>query len=390
MSHNVHTRKDLQSVLQELSEAAAKPFTEATPIPAALNHSLAFLEHEQASVFRQEWICVGREDELPSVGDFLTHQIASVPVLVVRQANHEIQAFVNACAHRRACVVSAASGTAKKFTCPYHAWTYDCGGRLIRAPGMEMKAGFDESGKGLKPLKSAVWEGFVYVSLSQNPATDLNQVLEPLRENIVGRYNMSCYRTVLRENMTWNANWKNLIENFTESYHVPVAHGKTFAQHNKPLEDYICGEDSDYYGYHRAPQQSETGKGAAHPGNDRLQGEWRRMMIDFCVFPCHLITLMPDYLWYISVQPAGTDQMLATWGLAVPPEVLADVKDSEYESWLADFKTYMEVANDEDKALVEALHRGSASSILPEGHYHPMERNLWQFTRYLARVCKAD
>jgi len=38
----------------------------------------------------------------------------------------------------------------------------------------------------------------------------------------------------------------------------------------------------------------------------------RRMMVDFCVFPSHLVTLMPDYLWYISVQPKGTDQMLAT------------------------------------------------------------------------------
>jgi hypothetical protein len=59
----------------------------------------------------------------------------------------------------------------------------------------------------------------------------------------------------------------------------------------------------------------------------------------------------------------------------------------EHEAWLAKFKTYMEVANGEDKALVEALHRGSGSPILPAGTYHPIERNLWQFSRYLARVC---
>jgi phenylpropionate dioxygenase-like ring-hydroxylating dioxygenase large terminal subunit len=57
-------------------------------------------------------------------------------------------------------------------------------------------------------------------------------MLAPLREQVVGRYSMACYQTVLRESMVWQANWKNLIENFTESYHVPVAHGKTFAQHN--------------------------------------------------------------------------------------------------------------------------------------------------------------
>ena len=73
--------------------------------------------------------------------------------------------------------------------------------------------------------------------------------------------------------------------------------------------------------------------------------------------------------------------------MAIPPEVLADVGEDEYDAWLKEFKSYMIIANDEDKLLVEALHRGSASSKLPAGAYHPIERNLWQFTRYLARMC---
>ncbi len=80
--------------------------------------------------------------------------------------------------------------------------------------------------------------------------------------------------------------------------------------------------------------------------------------------------------------------MQATWGLAVPPEVLADVDAEDFDDWLDQFKQYMVVAHNEDKALVEALHRGSASPILPAGTYHLIERNLWQFTRYLAGVCK--
>jgi hypothetical protein len=111
------------------------------------------------------------------------------------------------------------------------------------------------------------------------------------------------------------------------------------------------------------------------------------MMIDFCVFPNHLVTLMPDYLWYISVQPLGTGRMRATWGLAVPPEVLADIAPASRAVWLAEFRQYLQVANNEDKALVEALHIGSRSPLLPQGAYHPIERNLWQFMRYLAQRC---
>ncbi|MBT7506538.1 MAG: Rieske 2Fe-2S domain-containing protein, partial [Rhodospirillales bacterium] len=365
-------------------EAAALSFDDARPIPPEVNHSRAFLERERSTIFTQEWICIGRADEVPNHGDYLTHEIAGVPVFAVRQSGGDVRAFVNACAHRFARLLSGETGSGKKFTCPYHGWTYGCTGDLIGAPYMDMKDGFDQSAHSLRPLHAEIWEGFLYVSLADKPAKSVNEALKPLADNIVGRYDMACYQTVMRETMVWNANWKNLIENFTESYHVPMAHGKTFARHGKSLTDYIVGEDSDHFGYHYAPQASDEGPGAAHPANDRLEGEWRRMMIDFCVFPSHLITLMPDYLWYISVQPLGTDQMQATWGVAFPPEVLTDVADADYDQWLADFKTYMDVANDEDKPLVEALHRGTASPMLPRGVLHPIERNLWQFTRYLS------
>ena len=387
MQRNPHSLLPLETVLDALQTAAAEEFEQAHPIPPPVNHSEAFHDFEQEAVFRREWICVGRADEIPAAGDFLTHEIAAVPVLVVRQADASIAAFVNACAHRYACLVPDARGSAKRFTCRYHAWTYGTDGALLRAPHMEMKTGFDASRHALQRLQAECWEGFIYVTLAEQPRCSLAEALAPLRDEIVGRYDMACYQTLSRDTLDWDANWKNLVENFTESYHVPVAHGKTFAEHGKAPADYINGEDSDYYCYHRAAQAADTGLGAAHPRNHRLQGEWRRMMTDFCVFPNHLVTLMPDYLWYISVQPLGVDRMRATWGFAVPPEVLADVAEAEFDRYVEEFRRYLLVANDEDKALVEALHRGSRSPRLPAGTYHPIERNLWQFTRYLARRC---
>ena len=264
-----HSEVALPEVLQALKASAAQSFEAACPIPAAVNHSREFFDHERRSVFMQEWICVGRTDEIASTGDYLTHDVAGIPVLVVRQKDGSIEAFVNACAHRFACLMPDAKGSAKRFTCRYHAWTYDLDGQLVRAPYMEMKDGFDRKQHGLRRLHSEVWEGFVYVTLAEKPAKSVAAALEPLHQNVVGRYGMASYQTVLRETMEWGANWKNLIENFTESYHVPMAHKKTFAKHKKPLEDYVCGEDSDHYGYHLAAQQAETGGGAAHPKNTR-------------------------------------------------------------------------------------------------------------------------
>ena len=281
MTFNPQSDASVESILAELRGVAETAFDKACPIPAGINHSREFFEHEQRRVFQQEWICMGREDEIANPGDYLTHTIGDVPVLVVRSKSGEVNAFINACAHRFACLVPDRQGSAKKFTCRYHAWTYDTQGQLVAAPYMDMKPGFSLADHRLQRLHHCIWQGFLYVTLAQDPPQDLNVSLAPLTDNVVGRYGMPLFRTIIRDQMEWKANWKNLMENFIESYHVPMAHGNTFAKHDKPLGDYVCGEDSDFYCYHRAPQESDSGLGAAHPDNDRLEGEWRRMMIDF-------------------------------------------------------------------------------------------------------------
>ena len=383
---NSHSDFSLEDVLKKLQKVANTSFEEASPIPAAANHSLEFYNQEQKKIFTKEWVCVGREDELSDSGDYITHDIAGVSVLIVRQITNEINAFVNACAHRFTCLVSKSSGRTKTFTCPYHAWTYNLDGSLKRAPFMEMKEGFKLGDHHLKKLHCEVWEGFIYVTLAKKSLKSLNSSLEAFKDKIVGRYDMGSYKTVMRESMVWNANWKNLIENFIESYHVPIAHQKTFAKHKKPIEDYVCGEDDFNYCYHYAPQKADSGLGAAHPNNLKLEGVWRRTMVDFCIFPNHLITLMPDYLWYVSVQPIGIGQFKAIWGLAIPPENLSDIPKKSYEDWLSRMRNYMNIANEEDKLVVEGLYRGTSSSNLPQGTFHPIERNLWQFIQYLSQV----
>ncbi len=383
---NTYTNASLNESLKQLKESAQKPFEEATPIPPIVNHSINFYNREQSRIFNQEWICIGRSDEIPLPGDYLNHEIAGTPVLVVRQDSGEIKSFVNACAHRFTCLVKEKSGHAFVFTCPNHAWTYGIDGQLNHAPFMDLKSKFNPKKNNLEGLNTETWEGFIYVNLSKKPSKKVSESLETLRQNIVGQYDMGRYKTVIREAMSWNTNWKNLIENFTESYHVPVAHPKTFANHKKQIKDYKCGENSHHYCYHFAPQESENGPGAAHPNNTNLKGKWRRTMVDFCVFPNHLVTLMPDYLWWVSVMPKGVDCFIATWGLAVPPEILNDIEKDDYDLWLKKKIDYMNTANDEDRALVEALHKGSQSDRLPHGTYHPIEKNLWQFMKYLTKI----
>jgi len=95
---------------------------------------------------------------------------------------------------------------------------------------------------------------------------------------------------------------------------------------------------------------------------------------------------MPDYLWWVSVMPQGINKFKATWGVAVPPEIISDIPKGGYDAWLDEMIKYMDTANEEDRTLVEGLYVGSQSNRLPVGALHPIEKNLWQFIKYLSRV----
>ncbi len=118
MSRNPQSAVDLSCILEDLQAAAAADFEQARPIPPAVNHSPAFLDLERRAVFEREWICVGRDDELPKPGDFLSFEIAGAPMIVVRHDDGSLRAFVNACAHRRACLLGEERGSVRRITCP--------------------------------------------------------------------------------------------------------------------------------------------------------------------------------------------------------------------------------------------------------------------------------
>ena len=174
---NIYTNIALESSLKLIKDYSKKPFEEAIPIPSALNHSIEFYNHEQSKIFNQEWICIARCDEIPTSGDYITHEIAGTPVLVVRQESGDIKGFINACAHRFTCLVKEESGHAYAFTCPNHAWTYGIDGQLNHAPFMDLKSDFDVKENSLELIHIETWEGFVYVTLSQKPSKKVSQSL---------------------------------------------------------------------------------------------------------------------------------------------------------------------------------------------------------------------
>ena len=86
--------------------------------------------------FMRDWLYVGRVEELPNSGDYMTMRIAEEPVIIARDKGGELGAFYNMCVHRGV-EVAYGSGNANSFKCPYHGWVYDLDGQLTGAAYMK-------------------------------------------------------------------------------------------------------------------------------------------------------------------------------------------------------------------------------------------------------------
>src|SRR5690349_15681942 len=101
----------------------ALPLEEAWLPPSEWYTSQEFYEHEQATVFRNNWLIAARAEQLKEIGNFVAGRIAGEPYVVVRTREGDLRAFFNVCRHHAA-EIACGSGCAEQFVCPYHGWTY--------------------------------------------------------------------------------------------------------------------------------------------------------------------------------------------------------------------------------------------------------------------------
>ena len=137
-------------------------------LPGDFYRDQDFHELDLEHIFYRDWIFAGHDCEMQKPGDFFTMQIGAYPLIVTRDAAGTIHAHHNTCRHRGFKVCDAPRGSVRRFVCPYHQWTYDPDGSLIRARAME-QPDFDASRYGLKPAHAESVGGYIFVSVAETP-----------------------------------------------------------------------------------------------------------------------------------------------------------------------------------------------------------------------------
>lgn len=368
---------DLSTLLAEIGRTAALPFEQATTLPSGAYTDPAFTALEVEKLFAADWICVGRTDEIPEPGDYLTHRIVETPVMVMRQADGSIKALVNACRHRSSELLSG-SGHVAKIVCPYHAWSYDLTGDLKMAPFMGKH--FDKSGVCLPELRTDEWEGWLYVTLDADVAP-IAQRLGSLSQR-VENYRMDEQVNVHRGNEVWDCNWKSLAENFTESYHLFSSH-KDSLQPFTPTQGVWCEPGDAGWNIHWMDTSRPQDKLW-----DDLDDATRATFPLMHAFPCHVFSLSLNRGFWMSLQPDGPHRVRVLWGVTVHRSVLPE--DAEALAALkAEIATTFDAVNMEDRTIVESIARSLKSPHAAQGRLGEKERTLWEFWRYLAHTLGA-
>ena len=213
----------LNELINAVERNANLPDELAEATPPQVYASPDFLELELDEIFNHEWLCVGRVDEFKNPGDYRTTTIGRDSVIILRDHDGVLRAMSNICRHRMTTLLKGSGTLKSRIVCPYHAWTYSLDGQLIGAA--YMRDNFDKKKVCLPQFQIEVWAGWIYVSLDPN-AEPLAPRLQPLSERCAN-YQMSEYTTLFRADEIWDTNWKILVQNFMEGYHLFVVHAKT-------------------------------------------------------------------------------------------------------------------------------------------------------------------
>jgi phenylpropionate dioxygenase-like ring-hydroxylating dioxygenase large terminal subunit len=334
------------------------------------DESLYQLELER--IFARCWLVLGHETQIPNAGDYFASYMGEDPVLVVRQADGSIRVLLNQCRHRGAPVCRAEAGTAKRFMCPYHGWTYDTTGALVAVPLLS-EAYHDELDRSQWALPAIPrvhsYKGLIFACADPD-APDLLEylgdaalVLDSLLDRREGG------TEVIGGVLKWMvpANWKFGADNFVgDIYHALTAHVSAFM---------ATGADLSTSGY---PSRASAALGNGHGAS------WFSDSAVIAAFDPHYyeywLGILPEMKERLS--PAQLDVQNAA-SFTIFPNFSAGLGVQWFRIWLprgpGQFELWSWVVVDKDAPpeIKEAQRLAICRTFSPPGTFEQDDVEVW-------------
>ncbi|MGI4861214.1 MAG: aromatic ring-hydroxylating oxygenase subunit alpha [Janthinobacterium lividum] len=183
--------------------------------------SAAIFDLDMKAVFQEHWIQVGVAPDVPEPGDFVTVELGTDSILIVRDDDMRIRAFHNVCRHRGARLCNETKGSLGNIVCPYHSWTYDLNGDLMFAE--QMGDQFDRCKHSLRKVHLEDLAGLLFVCLAERPPEDFAVLRERMAPYLLP-HGLSDCKIAATIDIVEQGNWKLVMENNRECYHCVANH----------------------------------------------------------------------------------------------------------------------------------------------------------------------
>ena len=325
---------------------------------------------EQEIIFSAQWVLVGHQSQIAKAGDYLVPEVAGESLIIVRDQKADVRGFYNVCRHRGTRLCEDQTGHSSTIQCPYHAWTYGLDGRLVGAPHMDKVRGFDRAEYSLHPINLALWEGFIFVNLADEP-TPLEEVFAPLAGKFT-HWNLPKLRSAKRIEYDVRANWKLIFENYSECYHCPGVHPAL-----QKLTPYDLAENDlcegpflgGFMPITKGHSLTISGNACALPVGD-IKAEDHDRVFYYSIFPNMLLSMHPDYVMVHQLWPQSPERTLILCDWFFHPEAWR-VTDPPYNP--DDAIEFWNMTNKQDWHVCELSQQGIASRAYQPGPYSPRE-----------------
>jgi phenylpropionate dioxygenase-like ring-hydroxylating dioxygenase large terminal subunit len=315
-------------------------------------------QREKTELFRNYPQFVGPSCVVPEAGDYFAFDDTGVPILIVRQADGGLRAFVNICSHRGAPLNECDHGKAKNgrmFACPYHGWSYDLGGKLIGVPfGKEGFDGIDRAALGLRPLDVQEKHGMIFVMPNPDKRFDIDEVLGGIQERVSG-FGFEDHYYLGAKRVFTDFSWKLNMDTFHEYYHFEFLHPQTIAT-------MAYGNTAHYKQYGRNHSMGSPAL-AINELKNVPEDEWEPRKYSSYVnyiFPNTVIFVVQDHFQTWRVYPIAPDRSVVYHSMFLPEEPATPALRQHYEEY---FQMINDVAVGEDYSLVDKINRGLKAGI---------------------------
>lgn len=364
------TERRLAAEALDRIERRALPEADATmPIDGRRYTCASALAGEIEGIFRRHPLPLAFGCEVAEPGDYLTLDIAGVPLLLMRDDAGAVQGLLNTCRHRGARLLEGAGQVGKAFASPYHNWAYDRCGVLRAQPAGEHFPGIAVGEKRLVRFPTEERDGLVWLLLDPAGSLDLDEALGPLGPELAA-FGLGGYRHRGSHDWAKRMNWKLGVDTFLEYYHVPILHrasiGKTLFGTVFLYE--ACGRHARLVAPHRSIEDQR--------GDD--PATWRVLphaTIVYRLFPNAVLVSQGPHVELVRFfpDPARPDTTACRFSFASPAE------DASGRDWEEMMRLALGVLDNEDFAVMEGVQANLAAGLQREIVFGRNEIGLQNF-----------